>query len=330
MSSEDVHAFREWIGRSPKHYEEIRRIARLSSDVNILTQLREPIETALAEQRAVIRRARPWYHRHMRHALLSVAAVACIAVIGINFSRITPPVQPYVIATDIGGYSERTLSDGSVVKLNTNSQIEVDFDATSRRVRLIKGEVFFDVTHNAERPFIVLADDKIVRAIGTAFSVRWTEGDLSVVVSDGRVAFTPLVDTSNALEIEPAEGEIYEAVVKSSDPIFLDAGQKLRLSENKRVEVVAVYSETEIRSEHSWQSGILDFSNRPLEDVVREVNRYTDIRIEISDPALRDLKFGGIFRTGETQQLFEALVLSGLEVEHLSDTHVEISKRPEN
>ena len=241
-----------------------------------------------------------------------------------------PAEAPYIVATTVGGLEERTLSDGTVVKLNTDSQIEVDFDSKQRRVRLLKGEAFFQVAHNSDWPFLVTAGDKTVKAVGTAFAVRWTDGDLSVTVSEGRVAFAPAVAAPVPVVIVPrGPGAEPEPLTKISAeaPLFLDAGQKLSLVNEGAPTLVAAVSPREITSELSWREGLLDFSERPLNEIVGEVNRYTNVRIEITDPELSQMKFGGIFRTGEIEPLLDALELSAdVEVERVSDTYVRIHR----
>jgi len=328
MSKEDFVALKEWMGRSPQHLREIHKMAVLSDDMNVLTEMAEPINAAAKANSSVALQTTGgllagWY---------SVLAV-CVLVLctGIGFLLINSsqgPAEPMIIATGVGGFEEITLADSSVVKLNTDSQIEVNFDEDQRKIRLLKGEAFFEVAHNPKRPFIVYADDKFVKAVGTAFAVRWTDGDLSVTVSEGRVAFAPAVIKANPIggdKIKQAKASNVLTNVSVEQPLFLDSGQKLYLPQHESPTLVAAVTERELMSEMSWQEGILDFSQQPLIEIIDEINRYTHVRIEISDPDLSQLKFGGIFRTGETKALFEALELAfDVEVEYVSDGYVRI------
>ena len=285
MSSEDQAALKEWIGRSPRHFEEIRKIARLSADTDLLAGMAGSIGAAARERREAVSPPRPWFDRHWRPALAACAMAVLVA--GAGFVTLKgafgPAEAPYIVATTVGGLEERTLSDGTVVKLNTDSQIEVDFDSKQRRVRLLKGEAFFQVAHNSDWPFLVTAGDKT--------------------------------------EPEPL------TKISAEAPLFLDAGQKLSLVNEGAPTLVAAVSPREITSELSWREGLLDFSERPLNEIVGEVNRYTNVRIEITDPELSQMKFGGIFRTGEIEPLLDALELSAdVEVERVSDTYVRIHR----
>ncbi|MEM9375379.1 MAG: FecR domain-containing protein [Pseudomonadota bacterium] len=332
MSAEDITALKEWMGRSPNHYHEIRKMAKLSEATNVLTGMAGSINAAAAERRAAVSAAAPktWWARP-RAALAAAALCAGLSVIGLSGIGSTPlPSEPLVFATLIGEYEEQSLPDGSVVKLNTNSQVEVDFSARERRLHLLSGEAFFDVAHDPSKPFVVFVGDRLVEAVGTAFAVRWTDGDLSVTVSEGRVAFAPAnteFSTDQWVTDDLALGGEIPTAISAGEPVLLAAGQKILLQDGKETSVLANVASREIESELAWQDGILDFTQRPLEDIISEINRYTDMRIEIEDPGLGALEFGGIFRTGETEAVFDALELAfEIEVEQVSEKHVRIRR----
>jgi transmembrane sensor len=78
------------------------------------------------------------------------------------------------------------LPDGSLVELKEGSRIAVDFSAEQRQVRLV-GEAHFQVARDAARPFVVNAQGVMVRAVGTAFSVRVDSDEVQVLVTHGSV-----------------------------------------------------------------------------------------------------------------------------------------------
>ncbi|PHZ86362.1 FecR family protein [Paremcibacter congregatus] len=327
MSEKDSEALGEWINRSPRHLQEIKKFAQLSGDINVLAGFAGPLNVAAKERLAVSRNKSTG--SVLKGRRFAVACVALVCVLAVGLVTLNQTAQgPYLITTVIGGLEEVTLSDGSVVKLNTNSQVEINFDENQRRVRLLRGEAFFEVAHNKKRPFIVYAGDKFVRAVGTAFSVRWTQGDLTITVSEGRVSFAPIIRGVTAQPV--VESQIKEDTEKVTvaslvAPLLIDAGQKLTLPEEEMDNLIEEITKRELVSEMSWQSGILDFTQRPLIEIIEEINRYTDVKIEITDPRLRKLRFSGIFRTGETGPLFEALELSfDIEVDRVNDKFVRI------
>ena len=331
MTAEDIAALKEWISRSPRHAQEIRKMAKLSEATNVLTGMAGPISAAASERRAAVSARAPKWWARPRIALAAIAVFACASLVGLyTGGPTTVPSDPLVFATDVGGYKEQDLPDGSRVKLNTDSRVQVDFSEGQRTIRLVQGEAYFDVAHDRSSPFVVLAGDRLVEAVGTAFAVRWTDGDLSVTVSEGRVAFSPTNPEFSAqhpaIEALFPEGES-ETTVSASEPVLLDAGQKISLPAGHQASIITAIATQQIESELSWQNGILDFRQRPLKDIIDEINRYTDVRIEIEDAELGALEFGGIFRTGETDALLDALELAfDIEVDRVSDTHVRVRR----
>ncbi len=80
------------------------------------------------------------------------------------------------------------LPDGSRMTLDTDSEVDIAFAPERRNLRLVKGRAFFDVAHDAQRPFAVVADGREVEALGTRFDVRMDPGQVRVVLVEGRVS----------------------------------------------------------------------------------------------------------------------------------------------
>ena len=118
-------------------------------------------------------------------------------------------------ATTTAGYERARLDDGSTLELNAASAVRVQFTAAERRVKLESGEAHFAVAHDTARPFIVSAGGIAVRAVGTAFNVRYaTGGDIEVTVTEGKVA------VSGVERVDPNA---------LSAAIFVSAGQRIVL-----------------------------------------------------------------------------------------------------
>src|ERR1700688_1527294 len=108
--------------------------------------------------------------------------------------------------TAIGEQAAVALPDGSSFDLNTNSRIWVDYSQRQRVIRLERGEAFFNVAHDTQRPFWVRAGDYWVRAVGTAFNVYLTPTGVEVTVSEGAVK----VVNATANESPPSDASISE------------------------------------------------------------------------------------------------------------------------
>src|SRR5258707_6714237 len=109
--------------------------------------------------------------------------------------------------TAIGEQAAVALPDGSSFDLNTNSRIWVDYSQRRRVIRLERGEAFFKVAHDTQRPFWVRAGDYWVRAVGTAFNVYLTPAGVELTVSEGTVN----VVNATANESPPSDAAIGES-----------------------------------------------------------------------------------------------------------------------
>ena len=185
--------------------------------------------------------------------------------------------------TPVGAIESVSITDGSKVTLNTDSQIRVSLTDTERRVELKHGEAFFEVAHDAKRPFIVRVGNQRVIAVGTKFSVRRDgNDDIQVVVTEGKVRIEGAREAPG-----PAEG--------GTANTFLTPGAIARASGGG----VLVQRKTLPEAEEalSWRSGILQFRNQTLADAIAEFNRYNSRKLVIDDPSIAALTIEGNFRS---------------------------------
>ena len=316
FTEKDLAAFREWVQRSPAHEKEIKDISALWGEMNVLTELNAHIGEADRLARRLRRRER----RGKRLAFRAALAVLCACiVIGMTLGGGSEVETPYASSSDnvvqtaivnvpvvfksaVGEQQIHTLPDGSVITLNTNSHIDVDFTDHQRTVRLLKGEALFTVAKDQFRPFVVVADNGIIRAIGTEFSVRLLSASVDVVVSEGVVELSALEPT---LPMSSKVAALTEDVSHTTSLGVIRAGQTATISSSKAT--VALHPVAEIETKLAWKSGRLEFLGKPLEDVIKEVGRYTDLDIVIDEPELQSLSFGGAFMVGDTDLLFRTL-----------------------
>jgi transmembrane sensor len=186
--------------------------------------------------------------------------------------------------TRVGGFSRIVLEDGSVIDLNTNSEVRVRFGRT-REVRLLRGEGRFQVAHDSARPFTVTAADAAVRAVGTAFTVRLREGEqVDVLVSEGKVA----VASSRVQRTPPLNAG--EAAVVLPDRVSVSRVEPQLLA--RRL---------------AWTSGKLEFRGETLGEAVEEFNRYNRRQIRLATASLNTLRVGGSFGATDPESFASAL-----------------------
>ena len=321
VSARDQAAFQEWLNRSMLHREAIAACGSLWSEFDALGSFTGTGETGPApslrdDRSALLERATPW---------LVACAASVVAVMGGTLffhpkpletaraeSHPTPalfqPPAHLSYETAVGGKKRITLADGSSVILNTNSRLDVDFVGKRRDVHLTRGEAYFEVVHDKTRPFTVYADNYVVRDIGTAFDVHLSKtGLVEVGVTKGCV------------EVAPANGAHVSDAVKNLG--VLTAGHDIVLGE--RVERAEVVSSADMGRKLAWRQGQLIYTGQPLGEVLADVSRYSNIKIELADPALENLPVGGAFRTDQIEAIFAALENNfGIHAEWIDPQHV--------
>jgi transmembrane sensor len=212
--------------------------------------------------------------------------------------------------TAVGEQAAIALPDGSSFDLNTNSRVRVDYSKRTRVVLLERGEAYFKVAHDTQRPFWVHAGNSWVRAVGTAFNVYLRPSGAEVTVSEGTVKVV------SAASDEGPPNLTAEAKTAAS----ATAGQQVDV--RGRAEVIHELDPSQISRLLAWRKSSLYFQDQPLGDVVNELMRYTTLKIEISDESLRNLPVGGTFQTSpEGAETLLALLHDGFGATIRRDDH---------
>jgi transmembrane sensor len=212
-------------------------------------------------------------HSLRRRTALAIAATVLLAIGAGTYLTLHTPGERYT--TPIGGVASIPLRDGSQVTLNTASRIHVTLTETERHVELESGEAFFDIAKDPSRPFVVVAGNRRIIAVGTQFSVRRNVDDVQVIVTEGKVR----LETSG---------------LGTQQPTLLSAGGIAELTKT----AVALKNQDvpKIEDTLSWRTGYLTFDDVRLADAIAEFNRYNTQKIYIEDPALAGIRISGKFR----------------------------------
>jgi transmembrane sensor len=179
-----------------------------------------------------------------------------------------------------------TLSDGSRISLDSDSEVTVRYRHQARELELLRGQARFDVAHDKARPFSVLAGDRKVVATGTAFNIDLAGPKVLVTLIEGRVL---------VYDAKGAAAEISQPQLPRPRQIALKAGEQLSLAPA----AAPVIAPVNIQQVTAWTAGQIIFENEPLASVVERVNRYGTVRIVIDDPAVAALRISGVFNAGD-------------------------------
>lgn len=197
-----------------------------------------------------------------------------------------------VYRTGIGETRVVRLADGSEIHLAPGSELHVQFSSSVRRSDLARGEAYFNVEHDAKRPFEVRSGDFIVRDLGTRFTLRSLDsGTLRVTVSEGLVGLSHRPDGPNSGLLR--------------QPLKLSAGQFVSVSENDIA--VGRLSTAEIEARLAWRNRRFTFEGEALSDAVEDMNRFSARKIIIDDPSIASLPIAASFSVEQLDLFIDKL-----------------------
>lgn len=225
-------------------------------------------------------------------AVAFVASLTSLSWIGWSHWQSLPTFEQ-AYATARGQQLDVRLPDasprGSLLQLDTATQVDARLFRDHREVRLQDGQALFSVHADASRPFHVLAGGVRVTVVGTRFSVRHTAAGLDagrtvVSVEEGRVTVQGTDASTDVIELSAGQA------------VVADAGGHLGPVQAVATDTVA-----------SWRDGRISFDQTPLAQAVAEFERYVDTGLVIRDPAVASLPVGGSYELRQLQRFVEAL-----------------------
>lgn len=274
---ETLEAFARW----RRHPENARAYDRVEAAWTRATTLGADRDIAEATRDALARgAARPRGAARIRTHSVAVALVASL-VVGLVVLFLN---RPATYTTAVGEQRLVRLADGSRVHINTDSKLRVRLGSGRRDLTLVRGEAFFEVAHDAARPFVVETDRGRVVATGTRFDVDRRDTDTRVTLTEGRV-------------------RIYDGPDADTVAVILRPGESIRLGLSPR----GTPERTDTAIATSWLGGQLVFHQTPLLTAIGEMNRYTERKIRLDAPGLAHAQVDGRFDTGDVESFILAV-----------------------
>ena len=284
----DRQALADWTAADPAHEAALARVEAMwgaDAFAAALAGTMQPATPATAPRMRPLARPRTWP--------LALAASVLLAV-GIGVALDLPMRLRADAITATGERRLVVLADGSRVTLDTGSAIAVTIDETGRHLALLEGRAFFEVTPDAARPFEVAAGPATVRVTGTAFAVGFTADD--------------------AVMVQVRSGRVEAGAAGSSRA--LGAGEALRLDGTGP----GIVTRPDPAQGLGWLDGRLVFVDRPLGDVLAELDRYLPGRILVTDPAIAARRVTGNYRLDDPAGSTLALAaVAGADVTRITD-----------
>jgi len=289
LTADERQAFLNWLQASPLHVREYLNTARMAFDLRTIAgdvqdsaaalidaARQEPAQAVAALPTA----AKPATLRSPRWVTALVATVATVIVGAATWWHVARMPQPEQFLTAHGEQRTVRLEDGSVLHINSDSAVRVDFSGSERRVLMDRGQALFKVAKDASRPFRVRAGNTDVVAVGTEFDVRRNADNVLVTVVEGQVAVAKLASAQAP------------ALAVAAMPVRLAAGQQARVVFGA---APTVRRAVDVRPAVAWVQQQILFERETLQDVIAEFNRYGATQMVIEDREIASLRISGMF-----------------------------------
>lgn len=284
LGDAEAEALRAWMQADPQNEAELLEMARMWDGMDALARLSEVFPHASEAGPAATGRRRPRVAMAAAFAVVLAALAMIPAITNSSESEALSDVgfDTAAYETAVGGTSTIELSDRSEITLNTDSRAVVRFAREQRIVNLERGEMHIDVADDPARPLSVIAGGHVVRAAGTAFTVKLDASRVELLVVDGRVRVLGRLESPDRLE---------------DRSLLITEGERVVLNADR--ETVEALEPEEIDVRLSWRNGDLVFRGESLADAVAEVSRYTSVDFVIPDDDLRKIRVAGLFRAND-------------------------------
>tara|TARA_R110002072_G_scaffold1409_1_gene11942 strand:+ start:2745 stop:3809 length:1065 start_codon:yes stop_codon:yes gene_type:complete len=299
LSPSEVAALNHWFAADSGNKPTLLRFASLWDKMDVISRLSEIVPRQRPRQSFVT----PW---------VAIAAALVVAIALGMWVRgtfwLTPAAsenhiastQSGVFETAVGSQSTVQLSDGTRLWLNTDSRVQVQYSAVQRLIYLEHGEILIEVAHNKSRPLSVLVLDRVVQAVGTAFSVQIKEdSEIELMVKEGRV----IVGIRPPSTLKDTRSSKHPIIVP--DPMTVNKDERVSL--RATTEQVEAIDDEDIEVKLSWRSGNLIFRGDSLATVAKEISRYTQVEFVFKNDDLKVVRVAGMFKASDVAGFLEAL-----------------------
>ena len=275
--------------------QELRKSGQASEVIKPLK-----ISYSAVEKNRKFRHAIPRRRRALRFTVL--AATLMLAAVFYLFVLNSKNTTTEIVLVDHSSFTVKQnapgvkstfqLPDGSVVKLNSDSELKFASQFHDVREVFLSGEAYFDVTENAEIPFVVRINDLSITALGTSFNINafGDRPDIGICLSEGKVKVEHLnqdTQVSTAVTLEPGEKAVFQK-------------KNTRLSKE--------FFDPEI--DLAWKSKTLVFMASDFPEIKSRIERWYGVRMAVDQELQSGWKFTGRFHNTSLESLMQSLVYS--------------------
>ena len=297
----DRAAFACWLAEDPVHRAAFEELSEVWARLRTLTHVGEQIEQGNITRLPVAQTVGHVASRDEGSSPgsdWSALAASLIVAVGVMMHlAFATPSETWT--TEAAETMTVEMDDGSQIELNARSEVEVQFGAQRRHVKLNRGQAMFDVATDP-RPFLVETPLGSIVAVGTRFDVAVRKGVVEVAVVEGQVSVSAAQGGAPLTEFDGRE-----LVAVREVSALLQAGDTAELSaDSLRQQTLSVNA---LEDRIAWMQGSVRFHQQPLERVLDEMRRYTNLNIHIGDASLAALRLTGEFPTNNIHEFLDQL-----------------------
>lgn len=299
LSPADRARVEAWKNLNPDNEEIFRQSEKVWRSMHLLSEMeRYNPQKALQQVNRKIRRSSTlqwWVVWQRVAALLVIPLLVSVVWLSLRENKPEEIAESAVwqtFSTPPGVKARFVLPDSTAVWLNSSSSVSFPsyFSGNVREIDA-KGEVFFEVKSDPENPFIVMLGKIHVRVTGTRFNIvnYDRENRSEVVLQSGKIELC----SGNTLQpqslslLTPGEQAVY----------------------NKNSQTINV-KKVETEKYVSWINGKLIFKDDPMDEVVRKLNRWFNVEIEVADASIKEYVYTATFEDESIDQILELLSIS--------------------
>ncbi len=286
VTESDWQDFDGWLTASPAHAEAYDAALAFDQRLDLDARLADRASEAASfvAPTAKVIPLRPTRRAWLWPAAATLAAAVVAGAVLLPNALMGGREATYV--TGVGEHKTIALEDGTRIELNAASRLTVRFERNARHVQLGDAEAFFDVAKDPRRPFLIEAGDTQVRVVGTQFDVRRRDGRVAVTVQRGLV-------------------EVRPDLPSGATPFRLRPGQGLSHVEGQADDVrVAAVAVDEVMG---WRQGRLIYRDRPLSEIVGDLNRLFPRPVKLGDDRAADMRLSGVLIVDEQDAMVDRL-----------------------
>lgn len=297
LTGDEEKELEDWKGASEENRMVFKNAEKVWQSLNILHEMRAyDVSRALSNVHRKTEQSSGHYQKNLLFYWQRIAALLLLPLLvggAIYFIQAkytsSNSVVWQTISTPPGVKSHVQLPDGTIVWLNSETDLSYpsSFSNGTRNVKLL-GEAFFDVAKDAKHPFIVDLGKINIEVIGTKFNVinYEQEGQTEIVLASGKVKL---------FEKNENESRFVSEMKPGQQAIYLKAGNKISLKDVDAVKYT------------SWMGGKLIFKDDPMNEVVRKLDRWFNVQIEIADPNIGGYIYTATFQSETIEQILSLI-----------------------